>query len=475
MNEDPADNAAPLDEELVAYLDGELDAEGARRIEALLASDPEVRRRLHAFERTWDLLDDLDTAPAGEPFMQTTLEMVAVAARQDAERDKADAPRRRRRWWFFAGLSLLAAVACGFFAVAAYDPDRQLVRDLALLEDLDEYRQVDSIEFLRRLRDEKLFAKDPADLPKSDALDGETAASRRQRIKEMSLDEKEQLLRSEERLSAMPRDEQLRVRRLHDDMQNAPDRDELRAIMHEYCEWLKPLSPLRWAELAKMGFDQRIAWVKKRLQDERRIEGTRRPGRKDMDAVWKWVNEIAVSHKSELLAPLPKTQQEQLDRMNKPRQQQMLVWLMLPRWQSAGPGKLPPMMTEQDLAKLRATLRPETQARLEGKPPAKQWELLEGWLRQWMWEEGQRMRGPLPADDEHLAEFFENGLTPEQRDQLLAMPGEEMQWRLQQMYWGRSRPPEGPPGRGPRHLRRHDDEPPLPWQSRPMSPAPTAK
>jgi hypothetical protein len=472
MNDNPADNAAPLDEELVAYLDGELDAESARRIEALLASDPEVRRRLHMFERTWDLLDELDAAPAGEPFTQTTLEMVAIAAREDAERDQADAPQRRRRWRFYLGLSLLAAVACGFFAVAAYDPNRQLVRDLTLLENLDEYRQVDSIEFLRRLRDEKLFSKDAADLPKSETPDSESAAARRQRIKDMSLDDKEQLLRSEERFETMTADERLRICRLHKDLQDDPDREGLRAIMHEYCEWLKRLSPLRWAELSKMGFDQRIASVKKRLQEERRLEGARRPGRKDMDALWKWVNDNAVQHQSELLASVPNLPAK----TNKPRQQQMLVWLMLSRWQAAKPGKLPPMMTEQDLARLRATLRPETQARLEGQPPVKQWQILEGWLRQWLWEEGQRNRGPLPADDEQLAEFFENDLTLEQRDQLLAMPGEEMQWRLQQMYWGRTRPPEGPPGHGPRHPRRHDDtDLPLPWKSRPMSPAPPAK
>ena len=94
---------APLDEELVAYLDGELDAESGRRIEALLASDAAVRRRLQSLERTWDLLDELDAAPLGEPFTQTTLEMVAVAARQEIEKSRAEAPRRRRRWLLAVG------------------------------------------------------------------------------------------------------------------------------------------------------------------------------------------------------------------------------------------------------------------------------------------------------------------------------------------------------------------------------------
>ena len=71
MNDDLSNGATPLDEQLVAYLDGELDAESSRRIDELLATDAEVRRRLQEMERTWDLLDDLDTAPVGGQFAQT--------------------------------------------------------------------------------------------------------------------------------------------------------------------------------------------------------------------------------------------------------------------------------------------------------------------------------------------------------------------------------------------------------------------
>ena len=117
MSNDPSNTGSALDEQLVAYLDGELDAESGRRIEALLASDAEVRRRLQSLERTWDLLDELDAAPVGEPFTQTTLEMVAVAAHEDVERERAEAPRRRRRRLLATGGGLLAAAAAGFLAV----------------------------------------------------------------------------------------------------------------------------------------------------------------------------------------------------------------------------------------------------------------------------------------------------------------------------------------------------------------------
>ncbi len=50
-------------------------------------------------------------------------------------------------------------MAAGFFAVVLLmpDPNRQLLEDLPVLENLDEYRQIDDIEFLRMLRDAGLF------------------------------------------------------------------------------------------------------------------------------------------------------------------------------------------------------------------------------------------------------------------------------------------------------------------------------
>ena len=130
-----------------------------------------------------------------------------------------------------------------------HDPDRQLLRDLPVLENLDEYRQVGSIEFLRKLRDEKLFCQGRRRTAEERyAPTTKTSASRRQRVENMSLDEKEQLLRSEDRFATLDAGGASSVmRRLHEDLQNDPDAEQLRAIMHDYCEWLKPLSPLRCA------------------------------------------------------------------------------------------------------------------------------------------------------------------------------------------------------------------------------------
>ena len=90
--------------------------------------------------------------------------MVAVAAAEDTDRNRSDAGRRRQRRWLAFGGSILAATAIGFLAVALQaDPNEQLIDDLPVLENLDEYRKVDDIEFLRRLHDSGLFPEEGGD------------------------------------------------------------------------------------------------------------------------------------------------------------------------------------------------------------------------------------------------------------------------------------------------------------------------
>src|SRR5438132_13179698 len=114
MSQESINDDALLHEELVAYLDRELSVEQSRQVEQLTAVEPRARRMLAGFERTWDLLDELESPATSEDFTQTTLEMVALAAEDDVEKAKADAPRRRRRalLWTAAGLAGAAAPGC---------------------------------------------------------------------------------------------------------------------------------------------------------------------------------------------------------------------------------------------------------------------------------------------------------------------------------------------------------------------------
>jgi anti-sigma factor RsiW len=162
---DPVNDEAQLREELVAYLDGELDAEQSRRIEERARVEPDARRMLEELDRTWHMLDELDSPATGEDFTCTTLEMVALAAADDARKARAGRPRRRLRAILWAAAGLVGAAAAGFVIATSLvpDPNAQLLEDLPILENYDQYREIDSIDFLRALNKEKLFTEDADD------------------------------------------------------------------------------------------------------------------------------------------------------------------------------------------------------------------------------------------------------------------------------------------------------------------------
>jgi len=155
--------------QLVAYLDGELDVEESRQVEQRLADDERYRRQLKELDEAWGLLEDLPRADVNDMFTRTTVAMVAVAAEQDAR--QAQVSRQRRSWfgWACAAAVVIIAGSIGF-AAARFRldrPNREVVADLPVIENVDIYRYVDSVEWLETLDKPELFG-DEEDL--DDAL-----------------------------------------------------------------------------------------------------------------------------------------------------------------------------------------------------------------------------------------------------------------------------------------------------------------
>ena len=146
---------------LVAYLDGELDDEAARQVEARISTDPAVRAEIESLERTWDLLDYLPKAEPSPNFTHRTVSRITaahVALRTSQQ--------RRRRWLLGTAwaAALLVALAGGYGAVlllAPHEPtDDEIQRHLRVLENRKQYEQIDSLDFLRALDQPDLFGDD---------------------------------------------------------------------------------------------------------------------------------------------------------------------------------------------------------------------------------------------------------------------------------------------------------------------------
>lgn len=157
--------AATIDEELVAYLDGELDASGAARVERRLADDATYRARLAQLQRAWDMLDTLQRVEANDDFTRSTVEMISIKAVDDAKTGQMRIVRRRSLAWVSISLAILVAATSGYFLLQwrLDQPNRELVRDLPVIERIDEYRDADRVEFLQQLHQEGLFAAEVDD------------------------------------------------------------------------------------------------------------------------------------------------------------------------------------------------------------------------------------------------------------------------------------------------------------------------
>lgn len=112
-----------IPEQLSAYLDGELSAEEAQRVEAALAEDAALAAELEQLRRTRRLLQSLPRQAAGEDFARRVLEALPPTGwERDVQTWKpASLPRTWQRILSAAALVVLAIGGGVFVAVELYD------------------------------------------------------------------------------------------------------------------------------------------------------------------------------------------------------------------------------------------------------------------------------------------------------------------------------------------------------------------
>jgi len=165
MSEETQDIITPeLRAELVAYLDGELSESETQRVEQTMAKSAAVRREVQLLAGSFELLGTLPRVTASAEFTACTLATVQIEHVDDASpepRWRRPARRGAAALGWVAALGIASMV--GFYG-ARETPSAAsngLIRDLPVIQDLDMYTEVDSIEFLRELQSSELFDETP--------------------------------------------------------------------------------------------------------------------------------------------------------------------------------------------------------------------------------------------------------------------------------------------------------------------------
>jgi hypothetical protein len=311
-----------LDEDLVAYLDGELEDPASRRLEERLANDESARERLRALATSWNLLDHLPRAALDEAFTRTTVELLVAEARQEIAAEQAALPLRKRRRWIAAAVAGLAAAMIGFIAVFVAWPNENenLLRDLPVVRNLERYEVLprsDGIEFLRQLENEELFIAAAMADENSESLSTsaenaiatpEVLAARRAEVEALPPEKKNQLRKLYERFRDRPASEQQRLRELDAELRSDPDAPSLLAVLENYHNWLPNLNPLERAKLLDMVADDSIKEIRRLKREE--VRGLMRSGKPgqgpltlaDVEKIEHWLQERASKQKDQILA-----------------------------------------------------------------------------------------------------------------------------------------------------------------------------
>jgi hypothetical protein len=244
------------DEELVAYLDGELDRDEARAVEAKLTHDETARQKADTLKKTFDLLDYLPKPEPSPTFATRTLTQInpvlgsgaAIPVPTPSASNGTLPPTHTtgltptlpppmRTGWkvLLWSLGLAAVTATGYFGhllakphLEATDPAKRTSEQVRLLERLPLYLGVDDFEFLTQLDQLALFPDE----------DGESAE--KPGVDTLSTAELEQL---ENVFKQYPAARQQQLRRLDEQLsaQDPPRQAHLIGVLERYAIWLDRL------------------------------------------------------------------------------------------------------------------------------------------------------------------------------------------------------------------------------------------
>jgi hypothetical protein len=413
---------APDTDELVAYLDGELSADGCRQVERRLASDADYRRRLGELEQAWSALEALPQRTVDDDFARTTIEMVAVEAERDVSvRSAAQAAGNQKRKYWAAAIGLaLAAVSFVVVRWMLPGPNGMLVSDLPVVAQMDVLQQVKDIAFLRGLTTLNFTAADSggnevkratAQLVSTDSW--QSPEDRRRWIEELPVESKAELAAMLARYAQLTPATRDRLRGLERDIAEAPDRATLERTLAEYATWIQRRSQGEQAELRGMSTTDRLDRVKQLLN-----EASREPHWELSSEDERSLQEAVLAFGAEREESIRRENPKLLERLaERPPAMVALAIIGMEMRGDEGRRRLQDRLTSR--------LSPAAQDYYENLSGGqKRWQ-----LRRWMYAALQPKLGP-----EELQNYFAKELTVDQREELLGMPLAEMEDRLQQMY-----------------------------------------
>lgn len=276
-------NKEEIKDDLVAWLDGEVDDEASQQIETQVNVDPRVRAEADTLRQVWEMLDYLPKAEAPPNFTQRTMDRLAPQPKTTQLTPVRKTFTRRAASWI---LALLIPGLISFAAVTWYlsRPDEQdLVRELSVVEHLRYYQDVQELAFLQKLDQSDLFHEAqfrqrevplPArKVPDADAPPETIFKHNKRQLEDWREDPNHSALLDHNLKTFwdLPRKKQEQIRRLDREIRRLPltERKRLWRVMERYHRWLHRLGEEKRQQVNQIQDpNQRFVFVSQLRQDQ---------------------------------------------------------------------------------------------------------------------------------------------------------------------------------------------------------------
>jgi hypothetical protein len=266
----------PIDEQLVAYLDGELDDVEREDLENQLVADDSLRLRLNELQSGWEMLDSLPPSNVTEDFARTTVEMVAATESRLMQTQSSGRPWNRLGWFAFVAAMATIFGGVGYSIPITLEKQRSLseLELLPLAEHLDAYLVDIDLKLIEQLANDPTWQESmrlaidaggitiapPLDLAQRDPwtrIDTIQKADRPIRVN---------MSTNWARLQSLPDEKLERVQHRAAQVRETASPSLTMATLEQYSRWWQQLSPRSKDAILNEKPDQKLSMILQQVQ-----------------------------------------------------------------------------------------------------------------------------------------------------------------------------------------------------------------
>lgn len=267
----------PIDEQLVAYLDGELESQERDELEKRLGRDSQLRVRLRTLQRGWEMLESLPAVAPSPNLLETTIRMAATEATGPTADANASSRSRLLKSRVFI-VTAVSAVALLFGVLGAKVWEqirfRRQLQQLPIAMRVEGYLLGGDLVWMRELAKLPQW-QEAADIAQRlgewdfrlpQRIENSQLSERKRLLQQLTIEDQQVVMEAWRRFEQLDLPKRAAVLEVATRVDGEPDKAELRATMERYARWRESLPPDVRDQITEAALPQRLELVAEELK-----------------------------------------------------------------------------------------------------------------------------------------------------------------------------------------------------------------